>query len=105
LALFYGWLDTLQPFEYEDADPAVADRMIVRLVFSGRGGDPAQEIDRLSMLDFAESLYHEDLLPAGGEPGVCPTAAANQRLLKDLAAGYCLLSQPRALAAGRGIHG
>jgi hypothetical protein len=46
LTRLYRWIDTLESFESEQSDPATADALTTRLVFSGDGdqpGDPANE--------------------------------------------------------------
>jgi hypothetical protein len=50
------WVDTLQPFELEQRDPAVADAMTVQLRFAGQGDRPATPEEQQAMLDFANEL-------------------------------------------------
>jgi hypothetical protein len=57
LRQIYSWIDTFQPFEIDQTDPAQADAMTVRLVFSGAGDTPATEADKQAILDFAATLY------------------------------------------------
>jgi hypothetical protein len=55
----YVWIDSLQPFEIDETDPAVADAMTIRLVFSGIGQNEPTETERQAILDFAAELYAE----------------------------------------------
>lgn len=91
LATLYGWVDSIRSFEYEDADPAMADGMTVRLLFSGSGEQPAQGADKLLMSDLAQSLYNEVWILGNDASAVCPTPGVGQQLLLDRKAGYCLL--------------
>jgi len=59
LAQVYKWVDTFAPFEYEHTDPAQADAMTIRLVFSGAGEQEAGAADQQAILDFAGQLYAE----------------------------------------------
>jgi hypothetical protein len=59
LAQVYEWVDRLQGFEVEQRDPAVADAMTVRLVFSGAGEQEASEAEIAAIQDFAAQLYAE----------------------------------------------
>ena len=56
LATVYAWVDTLQPFELEQTDPAKADAMTIRIVFSGGGSAAATEADQQAITDFAQGL-------------------------------------------------
>jgi hypothetical protein len=60
LATAFNWVDTLQSFEYEHTDPATADAMTIRIVFSGTGNTEATEEDRKAM----EALAVEALAQA-----------------------------------------
>jgi hypothetical protein len=91
LTMLASWLDTLEPFEYEESDPATADGMKVRLTFSGTGEQTVQAVDRQVMMHLAQALYNEVMLLADDAPSVCPTPGASQQLLLDREAGYCLL--------------
>jgi hypothetical protein len=57
LERLYGWIDSLRPFEIEQTDPATADAMTIRLVFSGMGENEAGEAEKAAILDFAAGLY------------------------------------------------
>jgi hypothetical protein len=95
LATLYNWVDTLQSFEYEQRDPAMADSMTVRLIFSGAGAQAASEAEQAAIIDFAQTLYTEATTATGDAvgdlPAVCATPAANQQLLVQESQGYCLL--------------
>jgi hypothetical protein len=53
----YGWLDSLQNFYVEHTDPATADAMTVRLVFSGTGAAEPTDADQQAIQDFAAALF------------------------------------------------
>lgn len=54
-----AWLDLYAPFELEQTDPATADAMTIRLVFSGTGAAAPTDRDKQAILDFAAGLYAE----------------------------------------------
>ncbi len=55
----YTWIDTLQSFEIDQTDPAVADAMTVRMVFSGAGEEMADEAQQQAIQEFAGKLFAE----------------------------------------------
>jgi hypothetical protein len=59
LTQLYEWVDTLQNFEFEQTDPATADAMTIRMVFSGAGGQQPSDQQQHAILDFAQQLYVE----------------------------------------------
>ncbi len=99
LATLYKWVDSLQSFEYNQSDAAVADSMSVTLVFSGTGEQVATEADQAAIVDFAQTLYTAATTTTGGvmagamgdAPAVCATPAADQQLLVQESQDYCLL--------------
>jgi len=52
-----GWQERFESFDYEQSDPAVADAMTVRLVFSGLGTGTASQADQQAMIDLAWELF------------------------------------------------
>jgi len=60
LAAAFNWVDTLQSFEYEHTDPATADALTIRIVFSGTGNSEVTEEDRQAI----EALAVEALAQA-----------------------------------------
>lgn len=63
LAQIYEWVDTLAPFEVEQTDPATADAMTIRMVFSGAGEQSATEEQMAAIQEFASLLYAEIAQP------------------------------------------
>jgi hypothetical protein len=59
LARIYGWVDTLAGWEYREGDLAVADGMLVTVVFSGAGDAAATESDQQAVATFAQALFTE----------------------------------------------
>jgi hypothetical protein len=57
LGQVYAWLDSLTTFELEHTDPATADAMTVRLVFSGTGSAEPTEADQQAIQDLAAELF------------------------------------------------
>ena len=54
LSQLYSWLDTLQPFDVTESDPAgAADAMQTTLRFNGRGTSPASADEQQAVLAFA----------------------------------------------------
>lgn len=97
LAIVYDWVDTLQPFEVEETDPATEDAMTIRMVFSGAGTAAANEAVEQAITDLALTLINEvtngitpPTTPADPLAG-CLTPGAEQQLFTDEANGYCLL--------------
>lgn len=100
LALVYGWIDTLQSFEVEQSDPATADAMTIRMVFSGAGTATVPEATQQTITDLALTLINQvaaprlspDATAAAIDPATrCLPAAADQQSLVDTVNGYCLL--------------
>ncbi|MCE7983312.1 MAG: SH3 domain-containing protein [Caldilinea sp. CFX5] len=59
LQVVYDWVDTLQPFEVEQSDPATADAMTTRIVFSGAGNAAADEATYRAISDLALALIFQ----------------------------------------------
>jgi hypothetical protein len=57
LAQVYAWIDSFKAFELNKKDPATADAMTVRLVFSGVGAKEATDADKQAIANFAQELY------------------------------------------------
>ncbi|MCB0138113.1 MAG: hypothetical protein KDD75_23635, partial [Caldilineaceae bacterium] len=95
LATLYEWVDTFASFEYNQSDPAAADSMTVKLIFSGAGAQRATADEQAAIVDFAQTLYGAATTAAGdalGEtPATCASPATDQRLLVQAEQGYCLL--------------
>lgn len=68
LAMLYEWVDTLQPFEVGQTDPAKADAMTIRMVFSGGGSKTATAADQQAITAFAQGLLAQvkNAAAAGG---------------------------------------
>jgi inhibitor of cysteine peptidase len=80
LTLIYGWMDTLQPLEVEQRDPATADAMTTRIVFSGAGDAAANESIQREISDLALTLIYQATSDAAPvvqpEPLPMPAASA-----------------------------
>ncbi|HEX7975791.1 MAG TPA: hypothetical protein VF498_15380 [Anaerolineales bacterium] len=61
LTQVYAWVDSFKNFEVSQKDPATADAMTIRMVFSGNGQKDATQADQQAVLDFASSLYADVL--------------------------------------------
>ena len=57
LAQVYAWVDRLKSFEFEQTDPAKADQMTIRIVFSGAGSVDATDADIQAIQQFASELF------------------------------------------------
>ncbi|MEX1019908.1 MAG: hypothetical protein WDZ49_09635 [Litorilinea sp.] len=57
LSQVYAWVDEYAPFDMETADPATADGMTLRLVFSGAGTTEADATVQQEIADFADALF------------------------------------------------
>ncbi len=59
LKQLFAWVDGLKGFEFEQTDPATADALTIRVVFSGTGSAEATDADRQAIQDFAAELFAE----------------------------------------------
>lgn len=59
LASLYGWLDQYKNFEYIQKDPATADAMSQRLIFTGAGTQVATASQQETVAQFAATIYTE----------------------------------------------
>jgi len=78
----YARVDSLAPFEMEQADPATADAMTTHLVFNGQGTAEAGATERIMIMNLASELF----LQAQTPPDAAAQAAAEQALTDYLAA-------------------
>ena len=88
----YRWIDSLQPFQVENKDPATADAMTICLAFSGAGPGQAAEADIRAIADFAARVYREIEAEAQAETMqiACPASTETLQALVNEAHGYCL---------------
>ncbi len=57
LERLYGWLDRLQPFDFKQSDPAVADAMTITLTFKGVGAQAATDAEQADIAAFAAEVF------------------------------------------------
>jgi hypothetical protein len=57
LAQLYAWVDRLGTFEIEQRDPAQADAMTIRVLFTGAGSRQADAADKQAIQDWAAQLF------------------------------------------------
>ncbi|HLF28437.1 MAG TPA: PT domain-containing protein [Anaerolineae bacterium] len=57
LEQMFEWVDTFSSFEINQTDPATADAMTIRLVFSGAGAQEPTDADKQAIQDFAAQLF------------------------------------------------
>ena len=57
LAHVYAWVDQLKSFEFDQTDPAKADQMTIRIVFSGAGSVDASDADIQTIQQFAADVF------------------------------------------------
>ena len=74
-----GWLQTLQPIDYIQSDPAVADAMTISLFFAGNGAQQADEQTIGLISQFASELAAQAVFNLQAPP---ETAEAEQ-VLRD----------------------
>ena len=55
----YAWVDALQAYSLEQTDPASADALTIRLVFSGAGTREATETEKQAIQEFAAQMFAE----------------------------------------------
>ncbi len=55
----YKWADLYQGYEYDQKDPAVADALIVQVVFNGADGMQTTTHQQQEMLQLAQAIYAE----------------------------------------------
>jgi len=88
LAQLYTWVDTLGAFEIEQTDPAQADAMTIRVLFTGMGPNQANDADKQAIRDFAAQLF-ASLSPqsapatpvSGSAPSIAPSPATHPTAL------------------------
>jgi len=80
LATLYEWVDTFQPFDYQQSDGAVADSMAITLTFSGVGDQVATDTEQAAIVDFAQLIY--DRLSAETMPVDAPATDAGEALVE-----------------------
>lgn len=78
----YAWVDSLQTFEYVQSDPATADGMTTRLLFSGAGQEIAGDFEKTRLSELAAELA----LQASLTPDEQTLQAAQAALIEYLAA-------------------
>ena len=72
----YDWLNTLQPFNYEQSDNAVADAMSITLSFNGHGDAAASDTEQSNIEAFAAQFYSQmALVDVTPTPSVTAEAA------------------------------
>ena len=88
----YRWIDSLQPFQVENSDPATADAMTIRLAFNSVGPGQASDADIRAIADFAARVYREIEAEAQAETtqSACPASTETLQALVNEAHGYCL---------------
>jgi hypothetical protein len=59
LAQMYEWIDALQAFSIDQTDPATADAMTIRVLFSGAGTRETSDADQQAIQAFAAQLFAE----------------------------------------------
>lgn len=57
LTTLYGWVDQFKNFEYTQKDPAVADAMASRLIFTGTGEQTPSADQQQAVAQFAAALF------------------------------------------------
>ena len=77
----YDWLNTRQPFDYEQSDSAVADAMSITLSFNGHGDAAASDTEQSNIEAFAAQFYSQMAMvevtptPAVTEEAACTVVA------------------------------
>ena len=100
LERLFNWIDTLKSFELNQTDPATADAMTIRLVFSGMGEVEAGEAEKAAVQEFAAQIY-ADLEPGTPIAGQAPASADLESARQALLAYFTALNAGRyAEAAG-----
>ncbi len=55
----YAWIDALRAYSIDQTDPATADALTIRLVFSGAGTREATETEKQAIQEFAAQVFAE----------------------------------------------
>jgi len=56
MSLIYGWVDSLQSFEYQSSEPASPDEVAIRMIFSGNGQGQAGEFEQTRLTTLSEEI-------------------------------------------------
>jgi len=67
LTALYDWGDSLQPLEYEHIDPATADALTIRIVFTGAGERDATDADLQAIQELAQDILAQATASAAPE--------------------------------------
>lgn len=86
-----GWLQTLQPIDYIQSDPAVADAMTISLFFAGNGAQPADEQTIGLISQFASELAAQAVFNLQAPPEAAEAEQALRDYLTALHAGDFIL--------------
>lgn len=86
-----AWLETYQPIDFTQSDPAVADAMTVTLNFTGRGSEVATDEVIQTMMWFASELAGQAQANLNPPPEKADAEAALHLYLNALAAGDFIL--------------
>ncbi|MDD2694519.1 MAG: hypothetical protein PHD58_01170 [Anaerolineales bacterium] len=89
----YAWVEALRNFEFEQSDPATADGMTTRLIFSGAGQEPAGEFEKSHLTNLAAELAQQ--------ASVTPDEQAIQEAARALSDYLAALSEENYAQAAR----
>jgi hypothetical protein len=78
----YTWVDTYQDYDYASADPAVADGMSMRMIFTGNGNQQMNEFEQTRLISLAQEVLGE----LRATPDLAGMEAARVVLVKYLSA-------------------
>lgn len=56
MSLIYGWVDSLQSFEYQSSEPASLDEVAVQMIFSGNGQGQPGEFEQTRLTTLADQI-------------------------------------------------
>lgn len=104
LQVVYDWVDTLQPFEVEQSDPATADAMTTRMVFSGAGNAAADETTYRAISDLALALIFQATTETGTNPNATNPNATNPEPLPIPAASAMISTEVQFIQASANVN-
>ena len=96
----YDWLNTFQPFTFNQSDNAVTDAMTITLDFHGQGTTTVSNTDQSDIEAFAAQFYNQ-MTPDQATPTPTTTATAACTLIAN--SNTILFNRPDASASQFGV--
>lgn len=104
LTTVYDWVDTLQPFEVDQRDPATADAMTTQIVFSGIGNATADDATYRAISDLALALIFQATTETTANPPATQPDGTNPEPLPIPAASAGISTEVQLIQANVNVN-